>query len=104
MSHILNSPVFTGTPTAPTAEAGTSTTQIATCAYVQTAIGSIASNGASFITANAEPDLANEFVLTQGSEFVEIDTMLATAKAYLGSMNSYLSQKARLAKNVEHQI
>ena len=35
---------------------------------------------------------------------LSIDTMLATAKAYLGSMNSYLSQKARLAKNVEHQI
>ena len=35
---------------------------------------------------------------------LSIDTMLATAKAYLGSMNSYLSQKARLTKNVEHQI
>ena len=35
---------------------------------------------------------------------LSIDTMLATAKAYLGALNSYLSQKERLAKNVEHQV
>jgi hypothetical protein len=34
----LASPAFTGTPTAPTATAGTSTTQIATCAFVADAI------------------------------------------------------------------
>lgn len=33
------SPVFTGIPTAPTAEVGTNTTQIATTAFVQAAIG-----------------------------------------------------------------
>lgn len=33
----LNSPVFTGTPTAPTAAAGTNTTQLATTAFVKTA-------------------------------------------------------------------
>lgn len=32
------SPAFTGTPTAPTAAAGTNTTQIATTAFVQTAV------------------------------------------------------------------
>ena len=35
----LESPSFTGTPTAPTAAAGTNTTQIATTAFVQTANG-----------------------------------------------------------------
>ena len=35
---------------------------------------------------------------------LSIDTMLATAKAYLGALNSYLSQKERLSKNSEHQI
>ena len=35
---------------------------------------------------------------------LSIDTMLATAKAYLGSVNSYLSQKARLTKKSEHQV
>ena len=33
----INSPAFTGTPTAPTASAGTSTTQVATTAFVTTA-------------------------------------------------------------------
>ena len=36
----LASPTFTGTPKAPTATAGTNTTQIATTAFVQTAVGS----------------------------------------------------------------
>ena len=35
----LNSPAFTGVPTAPTAALGTNTTQIATTAFVTTAIG-----------------------------------------------------------------
>lgn len=34
----LNSPAFTGIPTAPTAAEGTNTTQIATTAFVKTAI------------------------------------------------------------------
>lgn len=34
----INSPAFTGTPTAPTAPSGTNTTQIATTAFVQTAV------------------------------------------------------------------
>ena len=41
----LNSPTFTGTPKAPTASAGTNTTQIATTAYVYAAInGAIAAS------------------------------------------------------------
>ena len=35
----LNSPAFTGTPTAPTATGGTNTTQIATTAFVTSALG-----------------------------------------------------------------
>ncbi len=35
---------------------------------------------------------------------LSIDTMLATAKAYLGALNSYLSQQKRLSKNSEHQV
>lgn len=38
----LASPTFTGVPAAPTATTGTNTTQIATTAFVQTAIGSLA--------------------------------------------------------------
>ncbi len=35
---------------------------------------------------------------------LSIDTMLATAKAYLGSVNSYISQKERLSKSTAHQV
>lgn len=38
----LASPTFTGVPAAPTASAGTSTTQVATTAFVQTAVGVVA--------------------------------------------------------------
>jgi len=38
----LNSPNFTGTPTAPTAPSGTNTTQVATTRFVQDATGTIA--------------------------------------------------------------
>ena len=44
----LASPTFTGTPKAPTAAAGTNTTQIATTAFVQAAIASAVSGVASF--------------------------------------------------------
>lgn len=40
----LASPTFTGTPAAPTAAAGTNTTQIATCAFVATAVSSKANS------------------------------------------------------------
>ena len=36
----LESPELTGTPTAPTAEIGTDTTQVATTEFVQNAVGS----------------------------------------------------------------
>lgn len=37
----INSPTFTGTPLAPTASAGTNTTQIATTAFVQNVAGAL---------------------------------------------------------------
>lgn len=44
----LASPALTGTPTAPTANAGTNSTQIATTAFVQSAIGSATTGAAVF--------------------------------------------------------
>jgi 2-isopropylmalate synthase len=35
---------------------------------------------------------------------LSIDTMLATANAYIGALNSYLSQKNRLTKSCGHQV
>ena len=43
---LLVSPAFSGTPTAPTAPTGTNTTQLATTAFVQTAISLIPTAGA----------------------------------------------------------
>jgi len=37
----LNNPTFTGTPAAPTATAGTNTTQLATTEFVQTSAGTL---------------------------------------------------------------
>ena len=45
----LSSPALTGTPTAPTATAGTNNTQIATTAFVNTAIGNAVGNAANKI-------------------------------------------------------
>ena len=50
----LASPAFTGTPTAPTASAGTNNTQIATTAFVQTAVSS-ASGGTSIAISSSQP-------------------------------------------------
>ena len=47
---LLASPTFTGTPAAPTAVAGTNTTQLATTAFVTAAIGAIPTGVASFNT------------------------------------------------------
>ena len=62
------SPTLTGTPKAPTASAGTSTTQLATTAFVQSAVGGKADTGHTHVT----------------TEIVGLDTALAT-KAPLAS-------------------
>ena len=75
----ISSPALLGTPTAPTASSGTNTTQIATCAFVQTALasaftagmimlwsGTIATvpTGWYFCTgSNGTPDLRDRFVI-----------------------------------------
>lgn len=59
----LNSPVLTGTPTAPTAAKGTSTTQIATTAFVQEAMGDVQDNTAAAIL-QAFQDFADEHGIT----------------------------------------
>ena len=48
----LDSPTFTGTPKSTTAAAGTNTTQIATTAFVQTAVNGKSDNGHKHVTAD----------------------------------------------------
>ena len=80
----LNSPALTGTPTAPTASAATNTTQLATTAFVQTALsaafssgmiimwsGSIATIPSGWVLcngSNSTPDLRNRFIIGAHSD------------------------------------
>jgi hypothetical protein len=80
----LNSPALTGTPTAPTASAATNTTQLATTAFVQTALASAFSSGMIMMWSgtiatiptgwvlcngsNSTPDLRNRFVIGAHSD------------------------------------
>jgi hypothetical protein len=74
----LNSPALTGTPTAPTAATGTNTTQLASTAFVQSAIGAalsgvivmwsgtIATIPSGWVLcngSNSTPDLRNRFII-----------------------------------------
>lgn len=78
----VNSPALTGTPTVPTATAGTNTTQIASCAFVLVNgipsgcivmwSGSIASIPTGWVLCNGSsgtPDLRNRFVVGAGSTY-----------------------------------
>lgn len=80
----LNSPALTGTPTAPTASTGTNTTQVATTAFVQTALagafstgmimmwsGTIATIPSGWVLcngSNSTPDLRNRFIIGAHSD------------------------------------
>jgi len=77
----LNSPALTGTPTAPTASAGTNTTQVATTAFVvANAVpsglismwsGTIASIPSGWVLcngSNSTPDLRNRFIIGAHSD------------------------------------
>ena len=93
----LQSPEFTGTPTAPTAASGTSSTQIATTAFVQAngvpsgAIllwsGSVASIPTGFVLCdgtNNTPDLRNRFVVGAGDTYA-VDATGGSADAVVVS-------------------
>ena len=80
----LNSPALTGTPTAPTASTGTNTTQLATTAFVQTALAGAFSSGMIMMWSgtiatiptgwvlcngsNSTPDLRNRFIIGAHSD------------------------------------
>jgi len=92
-----NSPTFTGTPSAPTATAGTNTTQIATTAFVTAnsvpagAIllwsGSIANIPTGFVLCdgnNSTPNLTDRFVVGAGSTYA-VDATGGSADAVVVS-------------------
>ena len=51
----ISSPAFSGVPTAPTASAGTNNTQIATTAFVQSAVASAGGGGTEIIVSASQP-------------------------------------------------
>lgn len=95
-----NSPTFTGTPLAPTAAGGTNNTQIATTAFVTTAVaasfpsggiimwsGSVASIPSGWVLCNGSngtPDLRNRFVVGAGSTYA-VDATGGSADAIVVS-------------------
>ena len=94
----LASPTLTGTPTAPTATAGTNTTQIATTAFVQTAV---TTNGGHYVGISSPSntnllwiDTSNSGILKyyDGTTWVEI----AGSAEILDSMQSYLTRAQAL--------
>jgi hypothetical protein len=91
----LNSPALTGTPTAPTATAATNTTQLATTAFVQTALASAFSTGMIMMWSgtiatiptgwvlcngsNSTPDLRNRFVIGAHSDVTGVANTTVTS-------------------------
>jgi len=74
----LASPAFTGTPTAPTAAAGTNTTQVATTAFVGTAVSALVAS------APAALDTLNELATALGSD-ANFSTTMTNALALKAS-------------------
>jgi hypothetical protein len=63
----LNSPALTGTPTGPTASAATNTTQLATTAFVQTALASAFTSGMIMMWSGTIATIPSGWVLCNGS-------------------------------------
>lgn len=115
-----NSPTFTGTPLAPTASPGTSTTQIATTAFAAAAaeaafpvggiimwsgsIASIPSGWALCNGSNGTPDLRDRFVVGAGSTYA-VDSTGGSANAIaVAHTHTYSgTTSSNGAHNHEHQ-
>jgi len=101
----IDSPAFTGTPTAPTASGGTNSTQIATTAYVQGEISSF-SGGDSQIQFTADGAITEGTAVTLGSTTGEVTAVstapiAATHVRLVNSSNNqhYYTQKGALDYN-----
>lgn len=95
----LNSPALTGTPTAPTASSTTNTTQLATTAFVQTAVSAVFSTGMIMMWSgtiatiptgwvlcngsNSTPDLRNRFIVGAHSDNAGVANTTITGSSTL---------------------
>ena len=107
---LLSSPVFTGTPTAPTPALGTDTTQVATAAMVQAALGGYATpvdttSGTSFdftgipAGVNSVEMYLNEVSL-DGSNFLTVQ--LGTSGGVVSS--GYIASSGRAADDSSNNV
>lgn len=86
----LNSPAFTGTPTVPTAAAGTNTTQAASTAFVQTAISGVSPVAAEARNARMSVTSASDSATFTADEVV-VKTALAGTPYTLGSYSKVVN-------------
>jgi hypothetical protein len=107
-SPTMSSPTFTGTPLAPTASSGTNTTQLATTAFVTSALTALVPSGSIMLWSgsigsipsgwflcdgsNSTPDLRNRFVVGAGSTYA--------VNATGGSANATLVSHTHTATSV----
>jgi hypothetical protein len=97
----LASPAFTGAPTAPTATAGTNTTQIATTAFVETAVaGGVGSSPFNAITSGTNTTAA--MVVGSGGSLSVTGTGVLNANEVNGAVVP--ASALALASNSSHQI
>jgi hypothetical protein len=80
-----NSPTLTGTPLAPTASSGTNTTQIASTAFVATAVAAVLPSGGIIIWSGSSASIPSGWVLCDGSN----STPDLRDKFVIGAGNSY---------------
>lgn len=83
----IASPTFTGTPKAPTATAGTNNTQIATTAFVQSAITSGITNKADKATTLTGYGITDAYTKTEVDEAIEaLDTGVTSVNGNTGAV------------------
>jgi hypothetical protein len=110
-----NSPALTGTPTVPTAPAGTNTTQIASCAFalangvpsgcILLWSGSIASIPSGWVLcngSNSTPDLRNRFVVGAGSTYAVGATGGSANAIVVSHSHTYSGNTGTMSANNTH--
>ena len=78
----LASPTFTGTPLAPTATSGTNTTQIATTAFVKTAIDSSVQPGALYQTSAPSSPAIGQIWIDADDDVTTFDSNIIRRKSF----------------------
>jgi hypothetical protein len=92
------SPALTGTPTAPTATAGTNTTQLATTAFVSAAVTAATTGTVTVTTLNTTNLALGGTTLTvSGAELNFVDGVTSAIQTQLNSLQSQVTGKASLA-------